>query len=438
MQKEAFMSRSSALSRFLRIAPAVLLGLLLCAGALAQTTTAFSVESPMGITVGPDGAIWFTSYFPQTIGRIDANGAVTEFPTPHSSPVSIASGPDGNLWYTVPSGRIGRMTTSGVVTEFALPGPVSRPEGITSGPDGNLWFIEGQANRIGRITTSGVVTEFPVPGTLAGIAAGPDGNIWFTDWSTRKIGRITSSGTVTEFGLPRTATTATVPWAIIAGPDGNLWFTEGDLGFGSGGLGRITPAGVVTEFWGESLDYAGGIVAGADGNIWVGNGATLTRVSTTGSLTGFPVPVLTEAMAAAPDGSIWFTDYESHQVVRFAFQTTSCVADAKSLCLDNGRFRVAADWKAGDGSTGHGHGVGLTANSGYFWFFDKNNVEMVVKVLDGCSTNQHQWAFAAGLTNVEVTTTVTDTFSGLSKTYTNAQGTPFAPIQDTAAFASCP
>ena len=94
---------------------------------------------------------------------------------------------------------------------------------------------------------------------------------------------------------------------------------------------------------------------------------------------------------------------------------------------------MTADWKAGDGSTGHGHGVNLTGNSGYFWFFDAANIEIVVKVLDGCPSNQRHWAFAAGLTNVELTTTVTDTFSGLSQTYTNTRGTPFAPIQDTAA-----
>ena len=100
-------------------------------------------------------------------------------------------------------------------------------------------------------------------------------------------------------------------------------------------------------------------------------------------------------------------------------------------------FRVTADWKSGDGSTGRGRGVNLTSNSGYFWFFDAANIETVVKVLDGCSANQHHWAFAAGLTNVEVTTTVTDTFTGLSKTYTNPQGAAFAPIQDTTAFAAC-
>jgi hypothetical protein len=98
---------------------------------------------------------------------------------------------------------------------------------------------------------------------------------------------------------------------------------------------------------------------------------------------------------------------------------------------------VTATWKSGNGSTGDGRAVALTAGSGYFWFFDPANLEVVVKVLDGCSINGHHWAFAAGLTNLEVKTTVTDTFSGFSRTYTNPQGAAFASVQDTATFAEC-
>ena len=79
----------------------------------------------------------------------------------------------------------------------------------------------------------------------------------------------------------------------------------------------------------------------------------------------------------------------------------------------------------------------LTDETGYLWFFDAGNVEMVVKVLDACSLNQRFWIFAGGLTNVQVTLTVTDTVKGAVKTYTNPQGTPFQPIQDTGAFATC-
>ncbi len=63
---------------------------------------------------------------------------------------------------------------------------------------------------------------------------------------------------------------------------------------------------------------------------------------------------------------------------------------------------------------------------------------MVIKVLNGCSLNSNYWTFAGGLTNVNVILTVTDTQTGLIKTYINPQGSPFQPIQDTSAFATCP
>ena len=82
--------------------------------------------------------------------------------------------------------------------------------------------------------------------------------------------------------------------------------------------------------------------------------------------------------------------------------------------------------------------MSLTEDTGYFWFFEASSVEVVVKVLDGCPLNAHSWVFAGGLTNVGVTLTVTDTQTGVTKTYTNPADTPFAPIQDTTAFATCP
>ena len=48
-------------------------------------------------------------------------------------------------------------------TEYPVPTPNSVPTEITSGPDGNLWFTERNAGKIGRITTAGVITEFSPP-----------------------------------------------------------------------------------------------------------------------------------------------------------------------------------------------------------------------------------------------------------------------------------
>ena len=109
-----------------------------------------------------------------------------------------------------------------------------------------------------------------------------------------------------------------------------------------------------------------------------------------------------------------------------------------NLCLDGNRFKATIDWQKPDGTRGSGTAVPLTDDSGYFWFFSNTNIEAVVKVLNGCGIGGHYWVFAAGLTNVQATLNVVDTQNSVLKSYVNPQGTAFAPIQDTAAFATCP
>jgi plastocyanin len=123
-------------------------------------------------------------------------------------------------------------------------------------------------------------------------------------------------------------------------------------------------------------------------------------------------------------------------VVQPATASGPCVASGEQLCLNGGRFAVTAEWTRTDGSSGHGTGIGLTGDSGYFWFFDPTNIEVTVKVLDGCSVNGNHWVFAAGLTNVQVELKVIDTQTGVEYDKENPQGTAFVPIQDTGAFPS--
>jgi plastocyanin len=126
-------------------------------------------------------------------------------------------------------------------------------------------------------------------------------------------------------------------------------------------------------------------------------------------------------------------------VVQPATATGPCEPQPETLCLNNGRFQVKAEWEKPDGSSGHGTGVKLTGDSGYFWFFDPANIEAVAKVLNGCAITNSYWVFGAGLTNVAVHLVVTDTQTGTVYTRDNSQGSAFQPVQDTGAFpASCP
>ena len=116
--------------------------------------------------------------------------------------------------------------------------------------------------------------------------------------------------------------------------------------------------------------------------------------------------------------------------------TTVCTPSATALCLNGGRFKVAATFNTG-AQQGQAQVVKLTDETGYLWFFGSSNVEAVVKILNACSYNQRFWVFAGGLTNVQVTLTVTDTLKQVVRTYSNPQGAAFQPIQDTNAFATC-
>ena len=126
----------------------------------------------------------------------------------------------------------------------------------------------------------------------------------------------------------------------------------------------------------------------------------------------------------------------------------ACIDVPTNLCLDDDRFEVTVEWhdftpnpfflpSLMDASSGQGQGVKLqpanNVGSGYFWFFDQEEVELVVKVLDGRAINRHFWVFAGSLTNVEYTLRVTDTETGRQVTYVNPPGQR-SVIEDTNAF----
>jgi hypothetical protein len=132
------------------------------------------------------------------------------------------------------------------------------------------------------------------------------------------------------------------------------------------------------------------------------------------------------------------------QAMQYYYGTGSgaapCVPDATTLCMNNNRFSARGTFRTAAGQTGPFMAVPVASSpdSGLFWFFDASNLEMLIKVLNGCGLNSRYWVFFAAGTNVEFTMTVTDTQTGTVKTYSNPLNTAAAPVQDTSAFATCP
>lgn len=283
------------------------------------------------LAAGADGAVWFTeqSYTgiidgcAGYIGRMTLGGQVSDLfvttiippgdydPCIPSGASAITAGPDGALWFA-DNNRIGRITTSGSFSSFHLPIPTVVAD-MTTGADGNLWFTDYITDSIGRLTTSGTVTQFPLPTANSdptAIIAGPDGALWFTEKAAGKIGRITTSGVVSEYTLP---TSDSGPAGITVGPDGAMWFSAGG-GFSSlGAIGRITTEGTITEYFPftSSSSQPGTMVAGTDGNLWFLDGSDrIGRITPAGTVSEFPLPAGvygTVDLAVAADGAVWIT-----------------------------------------------------------------------------------------------------------------------------------
>jgi virginiamycin B lyase len=304
-------------------------------------------DFPIDIVTGPDQALWFTDQGNTlagddgnavgSIGRITTSGAITQYPLPNqAAPYGITVGPDGALWYADITGDIGRITTSGNLTIYST-GQGSGNRDITVGADGALWFTENVNNRIGRITTSGALTEFPLTtgGSPFGIAAGSDGALWFTlnDPNAHdKIGRITTAGTIRLYHVPSLGESEpNIPEEIVAGPDGALWFTE-EL---TNTIGRITTKGVVTQY---NIPTGGSaprnITAGPDGALWftddqnyfssIPNGTNIGRITTSGNISIYKLPPAPNpsqtsyptGITTGPDKNLWFGDGGTESIGR--------------------------------------------------------------------------------------------------------------------------
>jgi hypothetical protein len=147
-----------------------------------------------------------------------------------------------------------------------------------------------------------------------------------------------------------------------------------------------------------------------------------------------------EAAAAATRDAIWiaggFHNFRATSVFELIpLSGYACVTTPDSLCVENREFEIEVTFTVPGGQPQRAHPFALNGSSGYFTVFDPSNIELVIKVLDARTINDHYWVFGAGLTNLRVDIEVTDLTTGATKTYSNPQGQTFRTINDTAAFA---
>jgi uncharacterized repeat protein (TIGR01451 family) len=324
---------------------AIFFGIVLIAAASgrAQCPTYYPTPSNSGflegLTAGPDGNLWYTQYSGDVIGRVTTAGVITEFAVPSTSTDwGIHAGFDGALWFRErDSGKMGRSTVSGSITEFpANTGQGLFPGDVTLGPDGNIWFASGNSY-VGIMTPAGVVSYVTTPGQTNGITRGPDGNIWATD-DRGELERITPvTHVVTSFVVPGASGFLD---GITTGPDGNLWFADGFNNL----VGKSTTGGSVTTYPNSGgWDY---ITSGPDGALWMSDGfGGIGHVTTSGVVTTVSTcsGTIGSAIVAGPDGNMWFTGASSGVLAIGVINPGAAnpLAIATASPLTNGTVNVA-------------------------------------------------------------------------------------------------
>ncbi len=226
-----------------------------------------------------------------------------------------------------------------------------------------------------------------------------------------------------------------------------LWVSDGtssgtvplDLRPGARGSGvsnlTAVPGGIF--FAADSGPDAQGVEFGLEP--WLSDG----RRATTRRLTDlFPGPSPANPGPAAVDssresGSRLYFAADHPDLGRELFAVDLDRADvacgADELCFHDARFKASLTWRTAEAS-GTAQRVAAGPSSGLLWFFEPDNWEAMVKVLDGCDTNGHYWVFAAVGTDVGYTLNVTDSLTGESRSYSNPIGTRSPAITDDRAF----
>jgi virginiamycin B lyase len=251
----------------------------------------------VGIVAGPDGNVWHTEAGKTPrVGRTAVTGVTRERPLdPKAQPGAIVRGPDQALWFTDARGGVDRVTVAGALDTVATLG--GAPAALAVGADHNVWVtVGGKAKQraIARVTPAGAVTAFTtgLTGAPGDIAPGWDGALWFTEPGDARIGRITTAGVITEFPAPAG------PVALVPAFDGAMWFTARNT------VGRIDLTGAVHSV---RVSQAGDIALGADGALWFTRRNGIGRITTQGVLTDYSTPGLhPTAITLGWDGAMWF------------------------------------------------------------------------------------------------------------------------------------
>lgn len=126
------------------------------------------------------------------------------------------------------------------------------------------------------------------------------------------------------------------------------------------------------------------------------------------------VPTLLLLLVAVPlqagEAEVPVTAAGSEIVASGDSEGEGCIESDTVMCLRDGRYEATLEWMTPDGEVGQAKVARpRTRDSGLFFFFNYNNWEVLLKVLDGCTFNKRHWVYAASASDLGMTLVVRDT-----------------------------
>jgi len=240
-----------------------------------------------------------------------------DIPTANARPHDPAVGSDGALWVTEQrANKLGRLDPStGQFREYPLKTPDSGPHGLVADHDGNIWFTAISAGYVGKLDPkTGEVTEYRAQGKHDVDPHTPvfdqNGILWFTTEESSNIGRLDPK--TGEIRLQATPTPRAVPYGIVVTRQGVPFFCE----FGTNRLASINPQ--------------------------------------TMAIREYPLPqgARPRRLALAPDGTIYYSDFERGYLGHFDPATSR-----------------AEEWASPGGANSEPYGIAVTAD-GMVWYVE--------------------------------------------------------------------
>lgn len=243
-------------------------------GLIVASTVSFPISSAHAAT------LYAANHGDNIIHTIDTlTGQVSAFATTGVSlsiPDHLAFAPDGTLYEADRDGKINKIASNGVVTNFAS--GLGYIGGLTVDLSGNVFAIDNDA--IVKFTPGGVRSTFApaVAGeSLYGLAFDPSGNLFASALTPGLINKFTPGGAKSTF-----ASSLYFPTALASDSTGNLYSVEGAF---NNFINKFTPGGnKSTLASGLGPDYSLAFDP-SSGNLFTGGGTTtILQVAPDGSV----------------------------------------------------------------------------------------------------------------------------------------------------------